>query len=168
MDVRDGTPPDSPAPRHDAAIDELESALQVVFRQLKQARLHDYLLRRAGVEVDRAGAALLHAVYDQPDSLRITELAELLHIDAPGVSRKAQQLERAGLLARGPDQADGRAIRLRLAPAGRSTTEAILAVRRAWLEAVLTSWPAADRTELARLLRRFADAAQRQLEDSDG
>ncbi|WP_194897133.1 MarR family winged helix-turn-helix transcriptional regulator [Catenulispora pinisilvae] len=168
MNVRDGMPPDNPAPRHEAAIDELESALQVLFRQLKQARLHEHLLRRAGVEVDRAGAALLHAVYDEPGSLRVSELAELLHIDAPAVSRKARQLEGAGLLARGPDQADGRAIQLRLTPAGRGTTEAILAARRGWLEAVLAGWSAADRAELARLLRGFADAARRQLEESGG
>ncbi|HWG28063.1 MarR family winged helix-turn-helix transcriptional regulator [Actinospica sp.] len=166
--VRDDAPPDTATLRPEDPIDELESALQALFRRLKQARLHEYLLRRAGVELDRAGGALLYALYEEPSSLRITELAERLHVDIPAVSRKARQLERAGLIERGPDQADGRAIRLHLTPAGRGRTEAILAARRAWLEAVLIDWPEADRAELAHLLSRFAGAVGRELEESDG
>jgi DNA-binding MarR family transcriptional regulator len=166
--VQDDAPPDTATPRPQDPIDELESALQALFRQLKQTRLHEYVLRRARVEVDRTGSAFLHALFEEPAGLRMTELAERLHIDAPAVTRKAQQLERAGLVERGPDLADGRAIRLRLTPAGRSTTEAIHAAHRAWLEAVLTDWPAADRAELTRLLRRFSDATDRQSEESDG
>jgi DNA-binding MarR family transcriptional regulator len=168
VDLRDGAPPDTATPRPEDPIDELESALQAIFRQLKQTRLHEYLLRRAQAKVDRTGSAFLHVLAEEPAGLRMTELAERLHIDAPAVTRKAQQLERAGLVERGPDQADGRAIRLRLTPAGRSTTEAIHAAHRAWLEAVLTDWPAADRAELTRLLLRFAGAADQHLAQSDG
>ena len=36
-------------------------------------------------------------------SLRLTDLADRLRIDAPAVTRKAQRLERMGLVSRGRD-----------------------------------------------------------------
>jgi DNA-binding MarR family transcriptional regulator len=148
-------------------VDELESALHTLFRVLKQARLHGFLLNRSGTELDRAGVELLYVLYPQTTSLRLTELAELLRIDAPAVSRKAQQLERCGLVGRDPDRADGRATRLRLTDPGRAVVDRILAARRDWLTAVLADWSAADQDEFARMVRRFAGDVDRHLEEHD-
>ena len=66
----------------------------------------------------------------------LTELAELLRIDAPAVTRKAQQLERAGLVSRTRDEQDARATRLQLTPEGGQVINNFLAARRA-----AASWP---------------------------
>ena len=163
----EGGLPEAGKPGRGAPVDELESALHTLFRVLKQARLHGFLLNRARTEIDRAGVELLYVLYPQTTSLRLTELAELLRIDAPAVSRKAQQLERSGLVGRDADRSDGRATRLRLTDSGRAVVDRILAARRDWLTAVLADWSAADRAEFARMMRRFAGDIDRHLEETD-
>jgi DNA-binding MarR family transcriptional regulator len=150
------------------AVQELAVALQSLFGLLKRTRLHDYLLDRAHTDVDRAGQALLHVLHSEPSDLRMTELAEQVHIDIPAVSRKVRQLERAGLIVRAKDEADARAIRLRLTAAGHDVVTAWQSARRLWLAEVTAGWPENERTEFARLLHRFADDGQRHLEELDG
>ena len=138
------------AAAHDVAIGEIESALHSLSRSLRQVRLHDFLLAEARVDVDRAGTALLYVLHVHGASLRLTDLAEQLHIDAPAVTRKAQQLERSGLVGRTRDVADGRASRLQLTAAGRKAISRILAARRAWLTGLLSGWPESEQAEFAR------------------
>ena len=95
-----------PAARH---VDRFEEALQTVARSITQVRLHERLLRSAGVRLDRAGAALLYKLSAKGDALRVTDLAEMLGVDTPTVTRKVQQLERDGMVVRQTDPDDGRA-----------------------------------------------------------
>jgi DNA-binding MarR family transcriptional regulator len=150
-------------PAQEEAIGEIESALHSLSRSLRQVRLHDFLLAEARADVDRAGMALLYVLHVDGTSLRLTDLAEQLHIDAPAVTRKAQQLERSGLVSRTRDAEDGRATRLQLTPAGRRTINRILAARRAWLTGLLSGWPESEQAEFARLLRQFTSDVDRHL-----
>ncbi|NNN02116.1 MAG: MarR family transcriptional regulator, partial [Acidimicrobiaceae bacterium] len=96
-----------------------------------QIRVHEELLRAAGVRLDRAGAALLYKLRLYADTpLRVTSLAALLGVDAPTVTRKVQQLERLGYVAREPDPDDGRASLIRLTTSGQETVDRILAAHR--------------------------------------
>lgn len=148
-------------------IEELASAIQAVVGVLKQSRLHDFLLASAGVDLDRAGIALLHVLFESSGHLRIGDLAERLHVDAPSVSRTAARLERAGLVGRSADDEDRRACRLHLTPAGRGALDSVLGARRAWLAAALADWSPAERAAFARALHRFADGVDRHLEGHD-
>lgn len=148
----------------DDSIGEIQSALHSLSRALKRGRLHDYLLGQANVDCDQAGLAMLYVLNAAGTSLRLTDVAEQLSIDAPGVTRKAQQLERAGLVSRSQDQADARATRIQATPQGRRMIGRFLAARRAWLASLLSSWPEAEQAEFARLLGRFVDDLRRQLE----
>ena len=152
-----------PAPRH---VDRFDEALQTVARSITQVRLHERLLRLAGVRLDRAGAALLFKLSAQGDALRVTDLAEILGVDTPTVTRKVQQLEREGMVVRQTDPDDGRASRIRLTPAGRRTIERVRRARRAWLEALLQEWEDEDLSTLAGLLSRFAEDLDRDLDDA--
>lgn len=149
----------------DDAIGEIQSALHSLSRSLKRGRLHDYLLDQARVDCDQSGLAVLYVLHSAGTSLRLTDLAERLHIDAPGVTRKAQQLERAGLVSRTQDQADARATRIQATPQGRRMIARFLSARRAWLTDLLSSWPEAERAEFARLLGRFVDDLRLHLEE---
>src|SRR5215470_14626051 len=149
------------------AIGEIGTALYSLGRSLRRGRLHDFLLAQARVEADQAGLAVLYVLHLAGANLRLCDLAEQLRIDAPAVTRKAQQLERSGLVSRAQDRADARATRIQLTAQGRRTISRFLAARRTWLTSVLADWPDADRAELARLLRRFADDMHRHLEELD-
>jgi len=153
---------------HDEAIGAIESALHALTRSLKQARLREFLLAEARVDIDQAGLAVLYVLHVEGTSLRLTDLAERLRIDAPAVTRKAQQLERSGLVSRARDAEDGRASRLQLTPQGRRTINRFLAARRAWLTRLLAHWPLTEQTELARLLRQFNADVDRHLRQLDG
>jgi DNA-binding MarR family transcriptional regulator len=91
----------------DEAIGEIGPALHSLARSLKQVRLYEFLLAEARVDVDQAGLAVLYVLYAGGTGLRLTDLAEQLRIDAPAVTRKAQQLERSGLVGRARDREDG-------------------------------------------------------------
>ena len=152
-----------PAARH---VDRFDEALQTVARSITQVRLHERLLRLAGVRLDRAGATLLYKLSAQGDALRVTDLAEILGVDTPTVTRKVQQLERDGMVVRQTDPDDGRASRIRLTPTGRRTIERVRRARRAWLEQLLQEWGDEDLSSLAELLARFAEDLDRDLDDA--
>jgi DNA-binding MarR family transcriptional regulator len=151
-----------PAPRH---VDRFDEALQTVARSITQVRLHERLLRSAGVRLDRAGATLLFKLSARGELLRVTDLAEILGVDTPTVTRKVQQLERDGLVVRQTDPDDRRASRIRLTPAGRRTIERVRRARRAWLEQLLQDWDDDDLSDLADLLSHFAEDLERDLDD---
>jgi DNA-binding MarR family transcriptional regulator len=159
--------PDQQAPsqpqRH---VEQVEAALLVVARSITQVRVHERLLRVAGVRLDRAGAALLHKLYVEGDSLRVTDLAELLGVDTPTVTRKVQQLERDEMVDRQTDPDDRRATRIRLTPTGRRTLQRVLRARRAWLERLFEGWDDGDLAMFATLFGRFSADLERDLEDA--
>jgi DNA-binding MarR family transcriptional regulator len=150
------------------SIAEIQSALHSLARSLKRGTLHEFLLAQANVDADQAGLAVLHVLHLAGRSLRLTDLAEQLSIDAPAVTRKVQQLERSGLVSRTADQLDARAARVQLTAAGRRTISKFMAARRIWLEGLIADWSPGDKAEFARLLDRFAGAIHAQLEDLDG
>jgi DNA-binding MarR family transcriptional regulator len=151
----------------DRCIASIETALYALGRRLKQARLHDHFTRVAGVDIDQAGLAVLYALHGQKTGLRVTEVAARLGIDAPAVTRKAQQLERLRLVSRTADADDARASRLLLSPDGRRVLRRFLVARHRWLTTMLADWPEADRTEFARLIGRFTSDIHRHLDDLD-
>jgi DNA-binding MarR family transcriptional regulator len=65
--------------------------------------------------------------------LRLAELAQLEGVSAPGATRIVAELETRGLVSRGVDPDDGRAVLISVTPAG---TEAILRARAARAEVV--------------------------------
>jgi len=147
----------------EAPIAEIESALHSLARWLKQARLHEFLLKQAGVDIDQAGLAVLYALRMADTDLRLTDLAERLRIDAPAVTRKAQQLQRLALISRARDADDARAARVQLTAHGRKVIDQFAIARRQWLTQVLAGWSGPDRCELARLLGQFTGDIRRHL-----
>jgi DNA-binding MarR family transcriptional regulator len=150
-----------------AAAERILAGLSTISRSFTQVRLHEQLLGDAGVRVDRGGAALLSKLLASTDgSLRVTALADRLGVDTPTVTRKIQQLERLGLVARDADPDDRRAHRIRLTPDGRETLDRLTAAKRRWLAVLLEGWSTEDRTTFAELLGAFADRLQLDLESA--
>jgi DNA-binding MarR family transcriptional regulator len=152
----------------DTTTGEIDGALLSVARVMNQVRVHAKLRAEAGVDIDRAGAAVLYKLLVEGDSLRLCDLAERLGIDSPAVTRKVQQLEHLGLVVRSPDPVDGRASRLLLTREGKRSIERLLGARRMWLERLLSEWPTADRREFSRLLALFAATIEEDVEVRHG
>ncbi len=159
---------DSGVRSEDQSVDRIQGSLQTVARSLSQVRVHERLLKVAGVRLDRAGSSLLYKLHVHSDSLRVTALADLLGVDAPTVTRKVQQLERDGLVVRHGDPEDGRAVLIGLTPAGRQTLERVLEARRSWLGGLLHGWSRADLEVFATLFARFSETLEQDLEEPRG
>jgi DNA-binding MarR family transcriptional regulator len=130
-----------------------------------KARIHEELLLAAGVRLDRAGAALLYKMRRHADAaFRVTTLAGMLEVDAPTVTRKVQQLERLGYVAREPDPDDGRASLIRLTASGQDTVDRILDAHRHRLARLLDGWKAEDVRTFATLLEKFSDSIRKEAE----
>ncbi len=138
----------------DPAVTTIDAAIQAVSYVATRARVHERLVRRAGVALDRAGSVVLGHLACQ-DGLRVGELATILGVDAPTVTRKVQHLEREGWVRRSPDPDDRRAHRLHVTARGHQVLQRLLAARRASLTEVLAGWDRADRDRFAELIQRF-------------
>jgi len=158
---------EGPAPG-DEVMDQVLAALEDISRSTTQVRVHERLLQAAGVRLDRAGSALLHKLSRGGGPLRVTDLAELLGVDAPTVTRKVQQLERAGLVVRTTDPGDRRATRIALTAAGRRSLDKVLQARREWLDQLLVGWEGADLRTFAILLGRFSAVLGQDMDDHRG
>ena len=158
----------APAPAT-TSTDRILGGLSTIAQAVHQPRLHERLLRAAGIRLDRAGASLLAKLDGHgAEPPRGTALAERLSVDTPTVTRKLQQLELLVLVARSDDPGDKRAHRIRLTPRGRSTLARLVTARRAWLDQLLGGWSEEDRTTFARLLERFASRLTEELDGSHG
>src|SRR5262245_34117680 len=90
------------------------------------------------------------------DSMRLSDLAAAVELDASTVSRQIKQLEDKGLVERTPDPADGRASLIRISDEGRQVMQAAFRRRFERLKAVLEPWSQRDRDMLQKLLTRLA------------
>ncbi len=134
---------------------DLNEALDRLIRRSGLPRVHQRLNATAGVSLDRSSYWLASWLTDA-ESLRLSDLAEVLHTDLSTVSRQVQAAERAGLVERRPDPSDGRASRVHLTAGGRDALERLRAVQRAEILAAIADWLPEDQERFAELMRRFA------------
>ncbi|WP_214405544.1 MarR family winged helix-turn-helix transcriptional regulator [Pseudonocardia lacus] len=88
--------------------------------------------------------------------LRLNELAERLRIVPRSATEVVDALQAAGLAERRPDPHDRRAVLVALTDEGRRVGETVRAAREAEAERFFGVLGAADRGELARILRVLA------------
>jgi DNA-binding MarR family transcriptional regulator len=110
--------------------------------------------RQPGDEVDAATIPLLH-VLTCTGALRLSDLAQRIHLDASTVSRHARHLEERGLLTRTEDPDDRRASRVAITDLGSKVLTGCFDQRKHRLARALTSWSVEDRQTLQRLATRF-------------
>ncbi len=150
-------------------VGRIQSSLQTVSQSNNQIRVHEELLRAAGVRLDRAGVTLLYKLrFFAATPCRVTALATLLGVDAPTVTRKVQQLERLGYVARDADPDDGRVSLIRITPSGQDTLDRVMAAHRDRLERLLEGWADDDVRHFATLLERFSASLRRETEVLNG
>lgn len=142
------------------------ASLSVLARSFTLARSHEHLLKEAGIRLDRAGYALLFKLYRHPNEpLRVSDLAELLGIDTPAVTRKVQQLERMGYVTSVPDVDDKRAKRISLTRSGEKTTDRMLAAIYKRLARLFEGWDEDEFASFVTSLERFAESLTAEMEN---
>jgi DNA-binding MarR family transcriptional regulator len=139
----------------DADYDVLEQSVGRILRQSRSPRFADAIRQRAGIRLDRAHYSVLVRLGSLAP-VRLSDLAQDLGVDVSTVSRQVQSLEQKGLVDRGPDPDDGRAVRLELTRKGKAVMRKMQAAWQETIAGVLVDWKPDDIREFAALLARFA------------
>lgn len=127
-------------------VDAMLTALMTVGRVMRH--------RSDGDTID-PGTFWLLKMISRHGPLRITALAAATRLDTSTVSRHVAQFERAGLVDRTPDPADGRAQLVGISADGQHELDQAFGRRREVLESTLADWAADDIAEFERLLTKF-------------
>ncbi|WP_141578541.1 MarR family winged helix-turn-helix transcriptional regulator [Actinomadura sp. WMMA1423] len=167
---RDGSLPEPPA---DGVLTEIATALFHLRRVWAKPDLVKRVraqtsgatdgrpLQLSNLMVVNAVAALTECgPADEPScEATVGAVAERLEVDPSTASRLVGHAIDAGLVSRRPSPVDARRANLGLTEAGRRVKQVSDRFRRAYLDELMTGWSERERTEFARLLTRFADAA---------
>jgi DNA-binding MarR family transcriptional regulator len=96
-------------------------------------------------------------VVSERDGMRLTDLAEALHIAPRSATEVVDGLQERGLVGRTPDPGDRRAVLLHVTDEGRRIRAEIEAARTADAAELFGRLSPGDRAELARILRALTD-----------
>jgi DNA-binding MarR family transcriptional regulator len=113
---------------------------------------------RSGITPTRLAA--LSALTRYPNGVRQGDLAELMNMSAPSMTRLVEIMEEAGWVERRRDPADQRCLLLVLSPVGRKTIETVRDEAATQLSDELVDLTADERAALAAavpVLRKLAD-----------
>lgn len=138
-------------------FDAIEAGLMALYKSNYQHRAWDDIQSRAGVSIDRASAILLKVVSKCDTShCRMQDIAKVLGIEAPSVTRTVQELEQAGLVTRRTDPNDKRASQVTLTKQGEQQLAKLQRARRERLSHALKDWTKDERRQLGQLLQQLA------------
>lgn len=134
------------------ATAELSTQVVRLVRQMGVLKSEFAVRAKHGLEWS-SYVVLFHLVSRGP--MRVTSLAEVLCSDPSTVSRQTSALVEAGLVDRGPDPDDGRAVQLAATDRGIQVAAAVRDERDAVFADVLQNWTTGDVDALVGLLDRF-------------
>ncbi|MCF3961940.1 MarR family winged helix-turn-helix transcriptional regulator [Streptomyces fuscigenes] len=100
-----------PPPSRAESITALQSVLSALAYSLTRTAVHARMVAAAGMPIDRAGLALLRVLAEEPEPLRVGELARRLDVRHPHVTRQVSQLAEQGLVER-VESGDDRRVQL--------------------------------------------------------
>ncbi|MFK2901853.1 MarR family transcriptional regulator [Dyella jejuensis] len=124
---------------------------------MNSPRQDDFLLREAGVSLDRALFPLLVCL-GRAGVMGVAELADQVGRDPSTISRQVSKLEELGLVRRKRSKEDQRIREASITKAGIRMIEAIVNARRRLLDQLLDGWTKEDRDNLPRLMQMLASA----------
>ncbi|WP_052207573.1 MarR family winged helix-turn-helix transcriptional regulator [Sinomonas humi] len=139
----------------DAAFESIEQQLSLFWRR---ARSVSHTISRSLHPEIEPGAYGVLMILLREGPLRVTELAALIGIGKPSVSRQVALLERIGLVLKEDDPADRRAQRVILSPAGAAEIEELRRRRLSFFRDALGSWDLTDLSNLAGYFSRVNEA----------
>lgn len=133
-------------------VQAVEREFAVLFRRSRS--MSGTIARQLHPDVGAAAYGLLLQL-QQTGGSRLTDLAAFFGIGKPTLSRQVRLLENLGFVERSGDEADRRAVTLRLTEEGLARLTATQEARRERFRRILGTWPREDVDDLGRLLHRF-------------
>ena len=140
----------------EAGLGAIERSLEQLFRLNASRKVHQRRAAAAGVVISQPGFQLLRRIQEE-DGIQIGELARLTEMDPAATGRQIGQLEADGLVTRNKDSDDGRAVLVRVTPAGAEVRRRLSLVAERHMSDVLSDWSDTDQRRLADLLPRLVD-----------
>ena len=137
-----------------ASVAEVERSLERLFRLTVNRGVHARQTATIGVDVTRAGYAILRTLADTGD-LPMGRLARRCSMDPAAANRQVRSLEQSHLVERIADPDDARLAVAHLTDEGRRTHDRIVEMRVEQMTDVLADWSQHDRNELIRLIDRL-------------
>jgi len=101
------------------------------------------------------GQAMCLRLLSANDGATQRDMARMLHVAPPTVSKMLSTMEKAGLVERRPDEADQRLTRVYLTAAGRDRGDEMGAAVSEYVNATFATLSARERRDLARLLEKL-------------
>jgi DNA-binding MarR family transcriptional regulator len=150
--------------RLDDQIEVIEAAMHGFFIAIKQPAYWSMVAKLANTDIDRPAAAIIQRIaYSPKGYCNVQELADRLHIEAPSITRKTQELEADGLIIRSHDENDKRVVIIKLTEHGKQTADSILSAGRDLLRQTLSVWSDDDRQKFAKMFKEFTDNLSNQV-----
>ena len=139
----------------DAAFESIEQQLSLFWRR---SRAVSHAISRSLHPEVEPGAYGLLVILQREGATRVTELATLIGIGKPSVSRQVALLEQLGLVVKEDDPDDRRAQRVTLSPAGIAEVDELRNRRLSFFRDALGTWDLADLSQLSAYFNRLNDA----------
>lgn len=136
---------------------ELHRALLEIVGAMNRPQRDETLIKEAGIRLDRALFPLLVGI-ERYGPIGVVELADRIGRDHTTISRQVAKLEGLGLAQRRTSAVDRRVREAVITPKGKAMTDLVDAARERVGRAVFQTWEPRELDELARLMRKFADA----------
>lgn len=129
------------------------------------------LMSEMAMPLERALLPLLVRI-DRRGPIGVVELADVVGRDYTTVSRQVARLDELGLVVRRAGALDKRVREAEVTRLGREMAEAIDRMREQIVGELMADWSAAERRDLARLMKRFANdasewLARRKIDDAE-
>jgi DNA-binding MarR family transcriptional regulator len=146
-------------------IRELHGSLIDIVTLMNRPQRDEELVREAGIALDRALFPLLVGI-ERRGPIGIVDLAAGVGRDYTTVSRQVAKLESLGLAERRQNPTDRRVNEAVVTAKGKAMTDKIDAARERIALGVFANWEPAEIDDLVRLMRKFADAMEDEVESS--
>jgi DNA-binding MarR family transcriptional regulator len=142
----------------DDQLDTIEKAMHVFFGAIKRPAYWTKLLNQSSLNIDRpSGSILQRLASSEPNWLNVQELADSLHVEAPSVTRKTQELEASGLVERSHSKEDRRVVIIKLTSKGKDLAQTLQQAHRQILSQTLSLWEAEERQAFSSLFEKFSE-----------
>ncbi|MDQ4041200.1 MAG: MarR family transcriptional regulator [Actinomycetota bacterium] len=151
----------SSQPASAVAATDVARDLLVVIRHLMRESTPEFFRALGDLELSVTQAKMLHELEERGADLPLTELAELLSLSLPAVSRAIEVLQQRGYVVRREDDQDRRVKRVRITPAGRRVLERLMRIRLKMLERFTSTLSEDERADLVRALGPLVEKAHR-------
>lgn len=140
----------------ESPLARLEVAVFALVRWSESRHVRGEVARRSGCDLPSSELRLLEH-FDSAEPMRVSDVAECMHVDISTVSLQLRRLRAERLVERILDPADRRVSRIAVTAEGRATVARVRAARRALLDEVLAGTGPAELDQAADVLLRVQE-----------